>query len=256
MTNPLSTDQLIFFRENGYLVLRDVLNPELMAQARDSWWSAAPPALKRDEPDTWVGAFGESRWTWKYREPNDKPWLIDLLAGNPALRAAAAQLLGPMLEEAERVRGIYCVFPEGNVPERPVRLHVDQHPFHLGAVGYIDDVPANGGGFTVWPGSHKRFYHSFRTAYTFHPVETDHDFREGEAWQEVSRQEPVGTFGRAGDVVLWHHRLGHSAGHNRSRQVRQAVLYDFKRTDLAAVQDEPPPVDMWRDWPGIAAIGR
>lgn len=251
MTNPLSTDHLNFFRDNGYLILRGVLDPALMAQARDSWWAAAPPELVRDDPETWVGAFADSRWTWKYREAQDRPWLIDLLAGNATLRAAATQLLGPELEAAERVRGIYLVFPEGDVPERPVRLHVDQHPFHLGAVAYIDDVPPGGGGFTVWPGSHKRFYPTFRTAYTFNPVDTSQEFREQPAWQEVSQQEPVGTYGRAGDVVLWHHRLGHSAGHNRSRQVRQAVLYDFKRTDLAAVQDEPTPDNMWRDWPGI-----
>ena len=63
--------------------------------------------------------------------------------------------------------------------------------------------------------------------------------------------DPVHTFGSAGDVVLWHHRMGHGAGHNRSSQVRQAVLYDFCRADLDAVQDEPPPDDMWRDWPGV-----
>ena len=54
------------------------------------------------------------------------------------------------------VRGIYCTLPYGDRPEDNLSgVSVDAHPFHLGAVGYIDDVPPEGGGFTVWPRSHK-----------------------------------------------------------------------------------------------------
>ncbi|MCB0090781.1 MAG: phytanoyl-CoA dioxygenase family protein, partial [Caldilineaceae bacterium] len=66
--------------------------------------------------------------------------------------------------------------------------------------------------------------------------------------QEVSQQPHVDCHGNAGDVVFWHHRLGHSAGHNRSRQIRQAVLFDFKKKDLAEIQESTPPEDMWEDW--------
>ena len=38
------------------------------------------------------------------------------------------------------------------------------------------------------------------------------------------------------------------AGHNRSRQLRQAVLYDFVKTDIEQTQDLPPQDDMWLDW--------
>ena len=38
------------------------------------------------------------------------------------------------------------------------------------------------------------------------------------------------------------------AGHNYSDRIRQAVLYDFRRTDLEEIQGLPPPRDMWRDW--------
>ena len=49
-------------------------------------------------------------------------------------------------------------------------------------------------------------------------------------------------------------RIGHAAGHNYSRQIRQAVLYDFRKTELERTQEEPPNEDMWRDWPGIKAL--
>lgn len=256
MNQQLTVEQMQFFRDNGYLILRDVLEPALMAQTRDAWWDAAPADLKRDDPESWVGAFADTRFTWKYRERSSEPWMIELLHGNATLQAVARQLLGPDLQTPQRIRGIYCVFPEKDGPERPAHFHVDQHAFHLGVVGYVDDVPPDGGGFIVWPGSHTLFYHCFKTAYTFNLLAELHgdEYWKTEAWQAVSQIEPVHTYGSAGDVVLWHHRIGHSAGHNRSCQVRQAVLYDFKRADIEAVQDAPTPDDMWRDWPGIRAV--
>jgi hypothetical protein len=248
----LSEQEIAFFAENGYLIKRAVLDPDLMAQARDRLWADAPPELKRDDPATWVGAFAQTRGTWKHREPGGEPWMVDLLARNPTIRGVAEQLLGQgTLQEAERVRGIYCIFPEGDTPEHPMRLHVDRHPFHLSVVGYIDDVPPGGGGFTVWPGSHRRFYHTFKTRYTFQP--TDAYVPERDAMNQLP---PADCHGQAGDVVFWHHRLGHSGGHNRSKQIRQAVLYDFLKTDLETTQDLPSRDDMWRDWPGVIAVSR
>ena len=61
--------------------------------------------------------------------------------------------------------------------------------------------------------------------------------------------------GEAGDIVFWHHRLGHMASPNISGQLRQAVLYDFHKADMVQTQLEPPQQDMWRDWSGeIRAI--
>ena len=60
MNQALTVEQVDFFRDNGYLILPNVLDPELMAQTRDAWWDAAPPELKRDDPETWVGAFSDS----------------------------------------------------------------------------------------------------------------------------------------------------------------------------------------------------
>ena len=38
------------------------------------------------------------------------------------------------------------------------------------------------------------------------------------------------------------------ASPNTSKQLRQAVLYDFRKTDMEQTQQEPPQEDMWRDW--------
>jgi len=170
--------------------------------------------------------------------------MVQLLPKNPIVWGIAEQLLGAgTLPEPERVRGIYNILPEGDAPEQPYRCHVDQHPFNLGVVAYIDNVPPNGGGFTVWPGSHRIFYPTFATEYTFTPTDAAQA-----AVAAVQQQAYVDCYGAAGDVVFWHHRLGHSAGHNRSRQIRQAVLYDFKKYNLEERQAVPTPPDMWTDW--------
>ena len=55
--NALSKKEILFFKEEGYLIKRDVLDSRLMAYARDRLWEAAPLQLKRDQPETWIGPF-------------------------------------------------------------------------------------------------------------------------------------------------------------------------------------------------------
>lgn len=254
----LSNEDIQFFMDQGYLIKRGVLNPDLMAQARESLWANAPAELDRHNPDTWIGPFKETSderdsvrhgYTWKYRRQGGEDWMLRLLAKDPSVWAMAEQLLGEgTIQEPERVRGIYCMMPEGDEPERPYWCHVDQHPFHLGVVGYIDDVVPDGGGFTIWPGSHRAFYPDFISQYLKEPTNPE-QHRANIA--KVCEKPHLDCHGKAGDIVFWHHRLGHSAGHNRSRNIRQAVLYDFKRKDLDDRLDSPPQDDMWHDWDGI-----
>jgi ectoine hydroxylase-related dioxygenase (phytanoyl-CoA dioxygenase family) len=59
---------------------------------------------------------------------------------------------------------------------------------------------------------------------------------------------PVDCWGSQGDVVIWHHRLAHMAGHNHSKKIRLAVLYDFIKKDLDLCRAKPPRDNMWEDW--------
>jgi Phytanoyl-CoA dioxygenase (PhyH) len=253
VANPLSQEEVTFFKENGYLIKRGILDRALMERARETMWGGAPAQLQRDNPTTWVGPFQEKsddresvryEYTWKYRAPGKEAWMVQLLPKNPVVWAIAEQLLGVgQVQAPERVRGIYAILPEGNKPDHPYRCHVDQHPFHLGVVAYIDTVQPNGGGFTVWPGSHRQFYPTFATQHTFTPTAATQT-----VMAQVNQQAYVDCHGEAGDVVFWHHRLGHSAGHNRSNRLRQAVLYDFSKRDLAERQEVATPAHLWTDW--------
>ncbi len=249
----LDPQEIDCFKENGYLIKRGLLDPALMQRAREALWAGAPAELRSDDPASWVGPFQEESddknsvrrdYTWKYRALGSDQWMMDLLPRNPNVWAIAEELLGVgQVAEPERVRGIYCILPEGDLPERPYRCHVDQHPFHLGVVAYIDDVVPDGGGFRVWPGSHRLFYPVFTTQHSYTPGP-----EAQRAMQQAEAISSVDCHGKAGDVIFWHHRLGHSAGHNRSANIRQAVLYDFRQKQLADVQEIPPHDDMWKDW--------
>lgn len=253
----LSQDDIRFFAENGYLIMRGVLDPDLMGQARESLWTNGLTELDRDDPSTWVGPFEEMTdddnnvrrgFTWKYRAQGKDKFMLRLLPKDPSVWAMAEQLLGKgTIQEPERARGIYCMMPEGERPAWPYSCHVDRHPFHLGLVGYIDDVDIDGGGFNVWPGSHKSFYNAFDSQYEYKPTGQ----LDAVTDRVLAADNRVDCYGKAGDIIFWHHRIGHSAGHNRTARIRQAVLFDFKRKDLSAKLEMPPQANMWTDWDGV-----
>ena len=55
----LTEAELVRFREEGFVAKYGVLDPELMARARQLLWDSAPPSVKRDDPTTWVGPIRE-----------------------------------------------------------------------------------------------------------------------------------------------------------------------------------------------------
>ena len=54
----LSDEEVAFFKTYGYLVKKSVLNPELVAAARELWWSKCPsPYVSSGDPQSWIGGF-------------------------------------------------------------------------------------------------------------------------------------------------------------------------------------------------------
>ena len=200
--NELSSEHIAFFKENGYLLIKNILDKSLCAKARDRMWSALPAdsSLVRDEPDTYKGPFlkGEisqdplhirEGYLWQLRECGTEELMIDLVY-NDRLCAITEQLLGQGMLTPPKVggdtmgsrgpawpdgpadpaigsgiRGIYFTRPRDKAELLTEYGHTDGHPFNLGLVGLIADVSPNGGAFKVWPGSHKRLYPTFQMQY-------------------------------------------------------------------------------------------
>lgn len=297
LTNSgLTTEQIAFFKDNGYLLLPGLLDKGLTAHARNRMWASLPEGnqLKRADPESHVGPFTDEHslndpmnmrmgFRWQLREIGTEQKFIDLFY-NPTMCEIAEQLLGKGMLEAptvggdpmgsqgaawpggpvdpaigDGIRGIYNTLPYGDVERKPDWLHTDGHPFNLGVVGLIDDVPADGGSFKIWPKSHRRLYPTFQMQYDqpripyYDHLPSHRGMIQSEAYEAevkaiMADTEPVDCWGKEGDVILWHHRLAHMAGHNYTDVIRQAALYDFTRTDLDTCRLDPPQENMWRDW--------
>ena len=270
----LTSEEIRFFRDEGYVIKRKVLDETLMARARERLWENAPPEIKRNDPDTWVGPIkkykkenstvavdtsSESNFNvpdnggefgWYYRSIGRENWMVHMLLTNAQIWRMAEQMLGEgSIALPSRLRGIYCRLPEPDNGNQSAgdHCHTDRHSFHLGVVGYIDDVPPNGGGFTVWPKSHSVFYYRHKT---------EHGGERTDEWQAdidfFKQKLPVECHGDAGDIIFCHHRLAHGVGYNRSKSIRKAVLGEFKKIDLEERMTKPPAENMWDGWPGIS----
>jgi hypothetical protein len=243
--------------------------------------------LRRDDPRSWSApvsrAHGEElRFPFDGHTGGPGDLREGLIVRNRLVAGWAGQLLGEGsvdLGARARNRGVICALPAGARPLRPgvapntddgrgrELCHNDGHAMHLGVIGLLDRVPKGGGATMVWPASHSRVFHKYsqqcangrrardgafidgQQAYSGDPglVAEDSEFA-AEMRRLNADTDPVDTFGEAGDMFFWHHRLGHSGSTNRSSTIRQAVFYDFCHANMAEVGSEPPPRDMWRDW--------
>jgi hypothetical protein len=196
---------------------------------------------------------------WQYRALGTDQPLIDAMT-HPQLWQWGEQLLGkgnvrapipggePMGSKGpawpggpvdpqytEGVRGIYATLPNPSLQDTQDRLHTDGHPFHFGWVCLLEDCPPESGAFKVWPGSHQRFYPLFPMPYDqsripfydhlpshkgiLHPA----SYLDAVTSVEADT-DPIDAWGGQGDVILWHHRLGHmSAGVGSHRMASKSM---------------------------------
>jgi len=171
---------------------------------------------------------------------------------------------GPVWLTGQGTRGLYCTLPDSPSPGTEFRgAHSDGACYgrwRVQLAAYTDDLPANSGGFTVWPGSHTRICKEQWEAFLDGEKHTDTHLevrRAGGYHDPVIGQikadtEPVDCHGPAGTVVLWHTNIMHIAGQNCSADViRQATIYGFMKTPESI--PDPLVVDAtnmnpWRDW--------
>lgn len=186
----LSDDELGFFGEHGYVVLREAVGPDL----HDALADAVPRHLNGRRQGIMVQLF-------------DHP-AQRAIRELPRIHKAFAQLWGTadLIATTDR-----CGFnpPEsGGVPFPGPHLHVDLRsldppiPFGVGGLIYLTDTPAEQGAFQCVPGFQRRID------------------REPPATRDLSGMEGRPIPGAAGDMVIWHHALPHGATPNRGERPR------------------------------------
>ena len=171
---------------------------------------------------------------------------------------------GPVWLNGQGTRGLYCTLPNSPAPGPNYQgAHSDGACYgrwRVQIAAYTDDLPANSGGFTVWPGSHTRIWPEQWKAFNEGEQHTDKHLKVRKAGgyndPEILRikadTEPVDCYGPAGTVVLWHTKILHMAGQNQSNDmIRQATIYGYLKTPEALPDElvaDNTDGDIWRDW--------
>ncbi len=207
----------------------------------------------------------------KLHDLGNENYILDLLPNDPGVREVAETILSRDLRAVTRVRGVYLVFPseplsEGKLEDQGRFLgpHTDQVCQQLNACGYLEDVNPRNGGFTVYPGSHKRMFREHRYEANWSPLDS---FRD--TLKEVAETiEPYEIVAEKGSVVFWHGRTVHSVGIHLGADIRWALFADFTQDQPVLTDDEHKDVnqyewfkdaklfrsdelagdDMWRGW--------
>ena len=202
----LTTEQVKSFQENGYLILKNFVDSDILDGWRTQVWEYLNSSL--ETPETWPNDYVVQNFGFS-----------PLFGQLPAMKDITAQLGGAQL------RGRRHSF--GEWPNRdekwkmPSSGHIDAYgpggwsPFMLGATTYLYDVKPGGGAFIYWPRSHYTTHKYFIE----YPEQIDGRFREVEDWDwnvlsDYLRTPPREFTGGAGDVVLWHAFLCHTGSAN------------------------------------------
>ena len=269
----LSDAEIEFFVEHGFLVKKRLLAASGVDAALDRAWRhllenvplADNGVLRQDDPGTWVSP----RWAPMPPTPQAGPhegraplvysgamvrlhdlgaadFLVRLVPNNPRVRRVATTLLG-VLRPSHRTRGVYALFPTRQDADEPDETeaaearvadallpHTDQVCQQLNACAYLDDVPPRGGGFTVYPGSHKALFHAHRFSANWSPLPHFGDVMR----QVIAETTPLELAGHKGDVIFWHGRTVHSSGPHFGKHVRWAVFADFMHEGETLTDDE------------------
>jgi hypothetical protein len=251
----LTPTQIKNFANDGYLLLPNMLDSEIMEQAVKHCWNRLPSHFDPKSPKTWKGEVTDSCFTLgvkaragvvkfqhKFKE------FVDVLKLLPMtqVKDVASQLIAEdVVLDKPLVRGLYLVLPIPMYASFPSRGHIEAHAFQLGAIGYLNDVKVGEGAFSVWPGSHRLFYKAFQSKLGF--VKSRIYER---LVHHLNQYDPVQIPGMKGDVIFFHHRLFHAPSNNNGRKIRFAYLCDFRVKDYRTLCDQVP-VDVWEDWPRL-----
>lgn len=206
----LTARDLVFWDQNGYVVLRNAVTADqcrAAAQAIYEFLGADP-----SKPETWYNnPAGHTIWVSVLRHPA-------FLANRESRRihSAFAQLWGRT--------DLWTSVDQGgfNPPERAgwpfpgPHLHWDEsiaEPVPLGMAGilYLTDTASDQGAFRCVPGFHRQL------ARWLAELPPDTDPRDHRI---LNTLPAVAVAGSAGDLVIWHQGLPHGSSPNRSNRPR------------------------------------
>ena len=233
----LSSEDRAFWEENGYVVIQDAAPPELIQNAAQAVWDFIE--MDPDDPESW------------YPDPPRKGIMVEIYQ-HPALWATRQY---PRVHQAfAEIRGtekLWVSFDRAsmsppNVPGKFERTNLGLHwdmsidvpvRFHVQGVLYLTDTAANQGAFTCVPGFHNEIDEWIKR------LPEGADPRQ----QDLVALGAIPVPGKAGDLVIWHSALPHSAGINTADAPRVAQYITMSPTGETNQEARQRRINAWKE---------
>lgn len=246
----LTNVQKQFFYENGYVHVPGVIPPVMVNAALQSINHSMGEGIDPAQLTT----FRSQSYAPEYMH---SPVIMDLLNKTPAL-GLAESMIGEGRTKPVDSGQIALRFPQFADPPPPPHPHIDgmYTPYNgvtkgeiwnfTALVGiFLSDVhQPYAGNFTVWPGTHRQNEQYFRE----HGPDS---LLNG--MPKVTMPEPVQTMGVAGDIVICHYMLAHTAAINVSPHTRYAIFFRLHHVEHDLNKWESM-TDIWLQWEGMREI--
>lgn len=222
MEDVLSPEDMSFWRENGFVVLHDAVDPRDRDWAVDMIWRAVNG--DPEDPETWYQGKTRKTMLQIFQDP-----ALSAMRRSPRVHKAFAQIWGTadLLVSTDRC-GFSAPLRAGEVSQSPP-MHWDfdfRYPERLDTQGilYLTDTHLDQGAFSVVPG----FHHRLKDWLASLPAGADPNA------QDLEALGPRPIPGRAGDLIIWHGALPHGSRpnhHDRPRIVHYMNMYPARFDD-------------------------
>lgn len=241
----LSEQDKEFFKENGYVVARQVVpQPDLDAVIAAIWEFLG---MNPDDPSDW------------YRPPLSPNSMIEMYQHpamwgprqQPRVHEAFADIYGTeklwvSIDRVSMKPPVNPAHPQYDT-DRGFYLHWDVDtsklpvPFIVQGALYLSDTTEDMGGFQCVPGFHRGLEEWVKTQ----PADRHPNLPDLERLPDGMKVTPIP--GKAGDLVIWNSLLAHGNGRNLSNRPRLAqyiTMVEASQDDEAARQSR---IETWRE---------
>jgi phytanoyl-CoA hydroxylase len=215
-----------FWRENGYLVIEEVLSLEEIESLRRSVSAleARAEGLTESTDRFKLQLFGgQGRMVQQIADPHELGGEWTALARDPRILDVVEELIGPNIQ-------LYYSMFMMKPPRHGLAAAWHQHLAFfahdradlLACQVYVDDSTVENGCLRVVPGSHKLgLLNHFRDGRFTGIFEGD-----ASAFDDPDRHVALPV--KAGGMILWHSLTLHSSHVNRSDRPRRAIVLEYK----------------------------